>query len=377
MSNLKFVNPQITKIEKKNLKKAINSGWLSDGPYVEKFEKKLSNIMGVKFGISVNNGTNAILLILMSLNLKRGDEIIVPSFCYISPIHMIKLMGFKPVPVDISLDNLQIDTDQILKKINKKTKAILLIHNYGSVCNLKKIIKIAHKKKLFIIEDTSEVILSKTNKYFVGDCRGYNKEKYISYSSFHASKTIIAGEGGMIMTNSKKISSKLKILRNHGQRGKKAYFYEMIGANFRLSNLLASVGYSQLLRINKIFRKKEDLNNRYKKNLSINPNLILMKDPKKFTSIKFGFPILLKKEKDKKNIMKILNKNSIVCRPGFYSLNKLKHLNIYENKISSKSDFKNAEIANTNVVVLPMHNKLKNYELNFICSKINNYFNNK
>ena len=376
MSNLKFVNPQITKIEKENLRKAINSGWLSDGPYVEKFEKKLSDIMGVKFGISVNNGTNAILLILMSLNLKRGDEIIVPSFCYISPIHMIKLMGFKPIPVDIKLDNLQIDTDRVLKKINKKTKAILLIHNYGSVCNLKEIIKIAHKKKLFIIEDTSEVILSKSNKYFVGDCRGYNKEKYISYSSFHASKTIIAGEGGIIMTNSKKISSKLKILRNHGQRGKKAYFYEMIGGNFRLSNLLASIGYSQLLRINKILQKKKDLDNCYRKNLSNNSNFTLMKDPKNFSSIKFGFPILLKNEKDKKNIMKILNKSSIVCRPGFYSLNRLKHLNIYQNKKSSKLDFKNAEIATNNVVVLPMHNKLRNYELKSICSKINSYFKN-
>ncbi len=376
MSNLKFVNPQITKIEKENLRKAINSGWLSDGPYVEKFEKKLSDIMGVKFGISVNNGTNAILLILMSLNLKRGDEIIVPSFCYISPIHMIKLMGFKPIPVDIKLDNLQIDTDRVLKKINKKTKAILLIHNYGSVCNLKEIIKIAHKKKLFIIEDTSEVILSKSNKYFVGDCRGYNKEKYISYSSFHASKTIIAGEGGIIMTNSKKISSKLKILRNHGQKGKKAYFYEMIGGNFRLSNLLASIGYSQLLRINKILQKKKDLDNCYRKNLSNNSNFTLMKDPKNFSSIKFGFPILLKKEKDKKNIMKILNKSSIVCRPGFYSLNRLKHLNIYQNKKSSKLDFKNAEIATNNVVVLPMHNKLRNYELKSICSKINSYFKN-
>ena len=376
MSNLKFVNPQITKIEKENLRKAINSGWLSDGPYVEKFEKKLSDIMGVKFGISVNNGTNAILLILMSLNLKRGDEIIVPSFCYISPIHMIKLMGFKPIPVDIKLDNLQIDTDRVLKKINKKTKAILLIHNYGSVCTLKEIIKIAHKKKLFIIEDTSEVILSKSNKYFVGDCRGYNKEKYISYSSFHASKTIIAGEGGIIMTNSKKISSKLKILRNHGQRGKKAYFYEMIGGNFRLSNLLASIGYSQLLRINKILQKKKDLDNCYRKNLSNNSNFTLMKDPKNFSSIKFGFPILLKNEKDKKNIMKILNKSSIVCRPGFYSLNRLKHLNIYQNKKSSKLDFKNAEIATNNVVVLPMHNKLRNYELKSICSKINSYFKN-
>ena len=108
MSNLKFVDPLITRLEKENLKKAINSGWLSAGPYVDKFEKKLSNIMDVKFGITVNNGTNAIFLILMSLNLKRGDEVIVPSFCYISPIHMIKIMGLKPVPVDIKLDNLQI-----------------------------------------------------------------------------------------------------------------------------------------------------------------------------------------------------------------------------------------------------------------------------
>ena len=376
MSNLKFVDPLITRIEKENLKKAINSGWFSAGPYVEKLEKKLSNIMDVKFGITVNNGTNAIFLILMSLNLKKGDEIIVPSFCYISPIHMIKIMGLKPVPVDIKLDNLQIDTDQISKKINKKTKAILLIHNYGSTCNLKKIIKIAHKKKLFIIEDTSEVILSKQNKYFVGDCRGYNKDRYISYASFHASKTIITGEGGMIMTNSKTISSKLQILRNHGQKSNRPYFYDMLGGNFRLSNLLASIGYSQLLRLKEIRTKKTEINFFYEKNLSKNENFSFMKDPLNFSPIRCGFPILFKKQKDKNNIMKILNKNSTVCRPGFYSLNKLKHLNIYENKISSKSDFINAEIATNNVLVLPMHNKLKKYQLKFICSKINSYFQN-
>ena len=172
---------------------------------------------------------------------------------------MIKIMGLKPVPVDIKLDNLQIDTDQISKKINKKTKAILLIHNYGSTCNLQKIIKIAHKKKLFIIEDTSEVILSKQNKYFVGDCRRYNKDRYISYASFHASKTIITGEGGMIMTNSKKISSNLKILRNHGQKSNRPYFYDMVGGNFRLSNLLASIGYSQMNRIKKDDQKIKEL----------------------------------------------------------------------------------------------------------------------
>ena len=104
--------------------------------------------MGAKFGVSVNNGTSAILLILMSLNLKKGDEIIVPSFCYISPIHMIKLMGFRPIPVDIRLDNLQVDVEKIVKRISKKTKAILFIHNYGSICSYEKIKRLL-KKKIF------------------------------------------------------------------------------------------------------------------------------------------------------------------------------------------------------------------------------------
>jgi perosamine synthetase len=375
MNNLRFVDPLITKIEKKNLNKMINSGWFSSGPFVEKFEKKLSRIMDVKFSISVNNGTNAILLILMSLNLKRGDEIIVPSFCYISPIHMLKILGLKPVPVDIDLDNLQIDPSQISKKINKKTKAILLIHNYGSTCDIKKITEIAQKKKLFIIEDISEIILSKKHQYFVGNCRGYNKEKYISYSSFHVSKTIICGEGGMIMTNSRKISLKLKTLRNHGQKTDRPYVYNMIGGNFRLSNLLASIGYSQLLRFNEIIKKKRKINSYYEQNLSKNQNFSLMSDPLNFSPVRWGFPILFKKKKDRDKIMKILNQKSTICRPGFYALNKLKYLKIYQSKNSSKKDFTNAEIATKNILVLPMHNKLRDHELKFICSKINSYFN--
>ena len=371
---MKFVDPLITKKEKEHLKRAFNSGWLSSGPYVEKFEKKLSNTLGTKFGISVNNGTNAILLILMSLNLKKGDEIIVPSFCYISPVHMIKLMGLKPIPVDIKLDNLQIDTDQIANKVNKKTKAILLIHNYGSICNYEKIIKIAKKKNIFVIEDTSEVILSKRYNDYVGNGKRFNKEKYLSYASFHASKTMITGEGGVILTNSKKMCLRLKILRNHGQKVNKPYYYNMTGGNFRLSNLLASIGYSQILRSKKIIKKKTEINSIYEKKLANNKNFTLMKDPNNFSPVRWGFPILLKKQKDKKKIMKILNNKSTLCRPGFYSLNQLKHLDIYKNKISQKNDFKNAEIATKNVLVLPMNNKLSNSELNLICSKVKNYF---
>ena len=373
MKNIKFVDPLTTNIEKKKLNAALKSGWLSHGPYVENFEKKFCKLLNSKYSISVNNGTNAILLILMALNFKRGDEILVPSFCYISPIHMLKVLGLVPVPVDIELSNLQINTNQIEKKISKKTRAILLIHNYGSICELKKIKRIAKKKNLYIIEDVSEVLFSKQNNNFVGDCNWYNSEKIISYASLHASKTLIAGEGGIIITNSKKISLKLKILRNHGQKGK-PYFYAMTGGNFRLSNLLASISYSQLLRVREIIKKKQLLNSIYEKKLSKNAKFSIMSDPKNFKSIKWGFPILLKKKNDKENIMKILNRNSTLCRPGFYSLSKLNHLKIFKNKLTSKLDFKNAEIANKNVIVLPMHTKIKINDVNKICNEILNYF---
>ena len=370
---IRFVDPSVTKLEKKNLNKAFKSGWLSHGPYVQKFEKRFCTLLNSKYSISVNNGTNAILLILMTLNFKRGDEILVPSFCYISPIHMLKILGLVPVPVDIELNNLQINADQIEKKITKKTKAILLIHNYGSVCDLKKIKKIAKKKSLYIIEDVSEVLFSKLNNKFIGNCNWYDNEKIVSYASLHASKTLIAGEGGIIITNSKKISLKLKLLRNHGQKGK-PYFYEMIGGNFRLSNLLASIGYSQLLRVNEIIKKKQIINSIYEKKLKKKNKFLLMSDPKNFKSIKWGFPILLKKQKDKENIMKILNRNSTLCRPGFYSLSKLKHLKIFKNKLTSKLDFRNAEIAAKNVIVLPMHSKIKVNDVNKICKEILDYF---
>jgi perosamine synthetase len=376
MKKIKFVDPLVGKFEKVHLNRALKSGWLSFGPFVENFENKISKFMKVKNCISVNNGTNAMLLILMYLNLKKGDEVIVPSFCYISPIHMLKLMGLVPIPVDISLDNLQIDTNEINKKISKKTKAILLIHNYGTICNLQKVKKIAQKRDLFIIEDISEVLFSKQNKNFVGDCYWYKKEKIISYASLHASKTITAGEGGIILTNSKKISSKLKILRNHGQKSKRPYFYEMTGGNFRLSNLLASIGYSQLLRLNSIINKRKVIDNFYKKKLSQNSYFSLMKEPLNFKSIKFGFPLLFKKKRHKENIMKILNKDSTLSRPGFYTLNKLKHLNIYKNNLTFKKDFINSEIATNNVLVLPMHNKLKMNDINEICIKILSYFKN-
>ena len=189
MKNINFAEPLIGFKEKRNIIDAINSKWLGKGKYVEEFEKKFSKTLNVKNSISVNNGTNAFLLILMHLKIKPGDEIIVPSLCYISPIHMIKLLGATPIIADVNSDSYQICPINIQKKISKKTKAILMIHNYGSVCEYKDICKVANKKGIQIIEDMSETIFSKINNIFLGSNKS-KKTKIISFSSLHSTKTI-------------------------------------------------------------------------------------------------------------------------------------------------------------------------------------------
>ena len=152
MININFAEPLIGIEEKRNIIDAIDSKWLGKGKYVEEFEKKFSKVLNVKNSISVNNGTNAFLLILMHLKIKPGDEIIVPSLCYISPIHMIKLLGAIPIIADVDSNSYQICPSNIKKKISNKTKAILMIHNFGSVCKYEDICKIADAKKNPIIE---------------------------------------------------------------------------------------------------------------------------------------------------------------------------------------------------------------------------------
>lgn len=168
MKNINFAEPYLGSLEVKNCNIALKSGWLSKGKYVGLFEKKFSKVIGSKFSVSVNNGTNAFLLILMHLKINPGDEIIVPSFCYISPIHIIKLIGAIPIVADVDLNTFQIDSEKIIKKISKKTKAILVVHSYGGIADIVSIKNIADKFKITILEDFSESIFTKFDKKYIG-----------------------------------------------------------------------------------------------------------------------------------------------------------------------------------------------------------------
>ena len=370
MKKINFASPVIDKVEKINVLKALNSGWLAKGAYVERLEKRICQVLKSKYSISVNNGTNAMLLILMHLGIKINDEIIVPSLCYVSPIHMIKLIGAVPIVTDVNPETFQINYKKIEKKISKKTKAILMIHNYGGLCDCEKIHKIALKYNLTIIEDFSESLLSRFDNKFLGGQQKNSKLKIISFSSLHATKSLTTGEGGIITTNSKNACLNIKNLRDHGVNKFKAYHYNQIGGNFRLSNILAAIGYSQLSRVNQIIKKKREINNLYIENLKNIEGIKLQKDLIKSDPIKWGFPIKLRSSISAKRIIIGLNNINIKAIPSFVSFNKFKYLKIYYNKNNNKSDFKNSELLQNSLVVLPLNLKLTKNDIIFICKNI-------
>ena len=194
---------------KKYLADCINQRWIgSDGKYVKLLEKKLSGFVKRKFGIAVSSGTAALDIAFASLNLKKNDEVILPSFTIISCLNPIIRANAKPVFIDVDPETWNMDLTQIEKKITKKTKAILAVHIYGLPTYMPKIINLAKKYKLIVIEDASEVIGQKINKRMCGSFGD------ISTFSFYTNKHITTGEGGMIFTNNKKLAKKFESLKN-------------------------------------------------------------------------------------------------------------------------------------------------------------------
>ena len=354
---ISFGSPIITSTEKKNLIHALKSTWISTGPYNIKLENLFKNIHKKKYCLSVANGTLGIQLALMTFALKRGDEILIPEYSYISPANICKLLGFKITIVKID-KNLQIDVDDLAKKINKKTKCILLVHNYGNTACIDKITALAKKHKLYLLEDFSEAIFSKYKKKYVGTFGD------ISVASFHATKTITTGEGGALLTNNKNFYNKMLSMREHGFKNRGDYSYKMLGSNFKLSNLLASIGCAQLERYKKIISAKIKIHKYYLANL-YNKKLKFPTAGNFNDLCMWAFPIIIYNKDKYKNLINYLKKKNIPFRSGFNLLQSQRHLEIKKNK--SKRP---------NVILLPMNSDLKKKELLFFVKTINNFFKN-
>ena len=374
----KFIPVNVPKIfnqEKINVKKCLDTGWISsEGKYVKKFEESFSKYNKRIFGVAVSSGTAALEIGMKSLNLKKGDEVIIPTFSIISTALCVIKLGLKPVLVDSNIYTWNMDSDQVIKKITKKTKAIIITHIYGFPVDMKKILAIAKRKNIKIIEDSAEMI---GQTYFKKRCGTFGD---LSTFSFYANKHITTGEGGMILTNNKKIYNKCKSLRNlcFGI-GTKKFNHDDIGWNYRMTNVQAAIGCGQLKNISWIIRRKRQIGKRYIFILK-NCNKIYIQPYKLSYSknIFWVFGILLKKNANisRDQVIKKLLKHNIQTRNFFYPMHKQK---IFKKMklFSKKQKFVNAEYLSKNGFYLPSGLGISNSEIDFVGKTLAKILENK
>ena len=265
IQKIPIAEPEIGKEELENITEAVKSGWISSkGKFILEFEEKFSKYSNAKFGVSTSNGTTALHLALAALNIKTGDEVIVPTLTFIACANVVKYTGAKPVFVDSHPDYWCIHPEKIEEKITDKTKAIMPVHLYGHPCDMETIKKIAKKHNLYIIEDCAEAHGAEYKGQKVGSFGT------ISCFSFYGNKIITTGEGGLCLTNDEALAGKMKILRDHGMSPQKRYWHDVIGFNYRMTNLQAAIGVAQLGKIDKFVdqkRKNAKIYNEFLKNV--------------------------------------------------------------------------------------------------------------
>ena len=307
-----LTEPDIGEEELKNVIAAVKSGWVSSkGPFIGEFENNFSNYIGTKYGIATSNGTNALHLALVALGIGKGDKVLVPSLDFVSVANAVTFVGAKPVFLDSHPEYWCVDPSKIVENIDKKTKALIAVHLYGHPCDMDKILKIATDYDLHIIEDCAEAHGSEYKSKKTGSF------STISCFSFYGNKIITTGEGGMCLTNDEQLSERMKILRDHGMNPNRKYWHDVIGFNYRMTNLQAALGVAQLRKIDQLINKKRETAKTYKKFIKDLPSITPAPEMPWAKSVFWLYSILVKAViRDK--IIANFEKKGIESRPFFY-----------------------------------------------------------
>ncbi len=268
MKQYPMAKPYLGDREKELVNEVLDSGILSIGPKVEKFEKKFAEIIGTKYACGVNNGTAGLHLAMLAAGVGEGDEVITSPFSFIASANSILYVGARPIFVDIEEKTNNIDPAKIEAVITPKTKAILVVHIFGQAADLDPIMNIAKKHNLLVIEDACESICATYKGKTVGT---FGQS---SVFAFYPNKQMTTGEGGMVCTNDKNVYEYCKSLRNQGREGMEWLDHKYLGYNYRLDEMSAAVGIAQLEKINWFVKERQKIADLYNKEFAKFSNLV-------------------------------------------------------------------------------------------------------
>ena len=379
-----ITKPSLDKSDLKYLKKALNSKILTDGFFQKETEKLIKNFIKSKFIALTQSCTAALEIASIIINIKKNDEVIMPSYGFVSLANAVVLRGAKPIFVEIDPLTLNISYKDIKRRISKRTKAIYVIHYAGNSCEIEKISKLAKKNKLFLIEDTAHAFLGKYNNKFLGTIGD------IGVFSFHETKNIVAGQGGCISINNSSLIKRANSILDKGtdrrkfindykkkiikSSNKKFYSWVDIGSEYRLSELSSALLYSQMLKANKIQKKREliwDKFNKYVDKLNSKDFYLIKPSPKVLSA--YHLIVLIFKNKKLSNFFKNkMQKNGIAATFHYVPLHKSKMGKNY-----CKYKLPITENIYNRIVRLPLFSDLTEGEINKIMKVIKEFQNEK
>lgn len=315
--------PSITQLEIDYVNDAISNGWGDKCyDYIYKFEGAFANYQGSKYALATSSCTGAIHLALMALGIKAGDEVIVPEITWIASVEPVLYIGAIPVFVDVLEDSWCIDPTKIKQAITPKTKAIIPVHVYGNLCDMDAIMEIANEHGLKVIEDAAEGLGSELHGVKAGSIA------HAGVFSFHGTKTMTSGEGGMLITNEEAVYEKAKILNDHGRNPKdpenKMFWMRDYGYKYKMSNLQAALGLAQISRIEELVQKKRKIFSWYSFLLKdmpckLNPEGVACKNSYWLPTIVFDPASNFNRDL----FFESCKKNNVDCRPFFFPLSSL------------------------------------------------------
>ena len=354
--------PTLSGNEKKYVLECLDSTWISSkGKFITKFEQEFSSFLNINYSASVSNGTVALHLALLALGIGQGDEVVVPSFTYIASVNAINYTGAKPVFVDSELDHWQMDTEDVKKKITSKTKAVMAVHLYGHTCDMDELVKLCKEQNIYLIEDAAEAFGSKYKGKFAGTFGD------ISTFSFFGNKTITTGEGGMVSTNNKELHDKVFRLKGQGLAKDKEYYHDIIGYNYRMTNICAAIGCAQLENATEVITKKRGIANWYNDHLNDLP-LRLHKESKDVFHTYWMYTIMVDDTEKRDKLRNHLKEKGIETRPSFYPVHKMPMY--YEEGVS----FPVADGLGSRGINLPSYPELNEPDVIYISEQIKKFF---
>lgn len=361
--HIPMAKPHLGGKEFEYVNECLTTGWISSqGKFVKEFEKRMADYIGVQYGVATSNGTTALHLVLHSLGIGPGDEVIVPTLTFIATANAVHYTGAKPIFVDSEKDTWNIDPALVEQAITARTKAIIPVHLYGQPCKMDEIMDIAKRHNLYVIEDAAEAHGAEYKGRKAGSIGD------VACFSFFGNKIITTGEGGMILTNDQNLCEKMMILRDHGMSKEKRYWHPQVGFNYRLTNIQAAIGCAQLERIDRILKEKRCIKDTYNRHFESYSKIILPPDNVWSKNVYWMYTVLLNENKTiprRDYLIDALKKCNIESRPIFYPIHTMP-------PYYSRASYPVAEMISRNGISLPSYVGLREEDIARICDAVKN-----